>query len=205
MYKYFDYLSIPTENAIPIYSSVINPQKILIIPQGFNMKGVRLCEDNRTMPVKFAYAGVFYKDIRNPEFLFKHLSLQNQDFLFFIFLRERDPYVDELINKYSSISKSIRIIYSLPREQLLFELSKMHFLINIDNTSSTQIPSKVIDYAISKRPIYSCNETTFQENIFKKFMDGDYSSQLIVDISKYEIENVANQFLSAYNRKKNLK
>lgn len=202
VYKYFDYLSIPTENAVPIYQSLINPEKILIIPQGFNMKNVRLCNEPLSDPVKFAYAGVFYKDIRNPEFLFSFLASIAQDFQFYIYMRENDSYVDSLIIKHPNIKDKIRIVYSLPREQLLYELSKKHFLINIDNLSSTQIPSKVIDYAISKRPIYSCNEKSFSANVFNQFMAGDYSRQLVLDISKYEIGNVAKQFLDAYYQKK---
>ena len=40
-------------------------------------------------------------------------------------------------------------------------MSKMDFLINLENLNKEQSPSKLIDYAISKRPIFSFNQNNF--------------------------------------------
>ena len=82
VYRHFDYLSIPTSDAIPAYAPLIPIEKIKIIPQAFNMRDVHLAPTPTGNIPTFAYAGVFYQDIRNPEFLFQHLCTLTDDFLF---------------------------------------------------------------------------------------------------------------------------
>ena len=195
VYKQFDYLSIPTGNAFHLYAPLIDYKKIKIIPQGFNMRDIRLYKGERTLPVKFAYAGVFYWDIRNPEFLFKFLDNLNMDFRFHIFMRYKDVTLEELINKYRNLSEKIIMHLAVSHDELLYELSKMHFLINIENVSNTQMPSKLIDYGMTGRPIYSCKSSNFDKEQFIGFLSGDYSTRYKVNIADFNIEQVADRFL----------
>jgi len=198
VYKKFDYLTIPTENAIPLYEQVIPPKKIAVIPQGFRMDNLKLYHGQLNNPVKFAYAGVFYRDIRNPEFLFKYLSCLNIDFEFYLFMRCPDDVVKEMMEKYPNLKDRVKVSYSLPHDKLLYELSTMHFLVNIENDSNTQMPSKLIDYGMSGRPIFSCKSTTFSEKKLLRFMQGDYKDAYEIDIKKYDIVTIANQFIELY-------
>ena len=87
---------------------------------------------------------------------------------------------------------------SVSREQMIKKISQMDFLINIPNNSGVQQPSKLIDYALSKRPILNISSdfTDEEKCIFNEFMQGDYSHLLVVqDIEKFNIVNVANRFL----------
>lgn len=196
VYRHFDYLSIPTSDAIPAYAPLIPKEKIQIIPQAFNMRDVHLSPAPTSDIPTFAYAGVFYQDIRNPEFLFKHLCTLTEDFRFHVYLRHRDPHITSVLDKYQKqLGEKLIIHYSVKRTDLLYRLSECHFLINISNTTSTQLPSKLIDYGITKRPVYSFDKQSFNPQVFTAFMHGDYTHAMPIDISPYDIEVVTKQFL----------
>lgn len=196
VYRHFDYLSIPTSDAIPAYAPLIPREKIQIIPQAFNMRDVHLSPAPTSDIPTFAYAGVFYQDIRNPEFLFKHLCTLTEDFRFHVYLRHRDPHITSVLDKYQKqLGEKLIIHYSVKRTDLLYRLSECHFLINISNTTSTQLPSKLIDYGITKRPVYSFDKQSFNPQVFAAFMHGDYTHAMPIDIRPYDIEVVTKQFL----------
>lgn len=205
VYKSFDYLTIPTPNAIPLYEPLIEKGKIEIIPQGFNMKDQPLYEgDFSTQPIKIGYAGVFYWDIRNPSFLFEYLDKSTLDYRFYVFMRMPDGRFLEEIEKYTNLKQRIIIKYAVPRKELIFELSKMNFLVNVENLSNTQMPSKLIDYAIARRPILSCNENNYDITVLDQFMEGNYSAKYEVDASEYDIEKLADKFENLINQKRYL-
>ena len=143
-----------------------------------------------------AYAGVFYQDIRNPEFLLQHLCTLTEDFRFHVYLRHRDPHITSVLDKYQKqLGNKLIIHYSVKRTELLYQLSQCHFLINISNTTSTQLPSKLIDYGITKRPVYSFDKQSFNPQVFEAFMHGDYTHAMPIDIRPYDIEVVTKQFI----------
>lgn len=197
--KHFDYLAIPTSLAIDAYKKLVPLKKIRIIPQGFNFE-----IKNNFPPISkndiphFAYAGVFYEGIRNPIFLFDYLAKLNNKFKFYLFLREKSQFTEQLLDTYSDkLKDKIIVRYGLERERLLIELRKMDFLINIGNTTTVQVPSKIIDYALVNRPYVSFNELTFDKTVFEELLGGDYSNaDKAPDLENYNIVNVAKQFIS---------
>lgn len=199
VYKQFDYLAIPTSAAREAYLDLIPQDKIKVIPQGFDFQ----IRNSLPLYVKndiptFAYAGVFYKGIRNPDFLFRYLSELNRPFNFYLFLREKDLFIESILDKYSSTLKGkVYTYYGILREELLRKLATMDFLINIGNTTSVQVPSKIIDYALVNRPFISFTEKTFKSSVFENFMNGNFSEAEIVPyLDRYDIKNVSEQFLS---------
>lgn len=200
-YKSYDYLTIPTENAIPSYSSLIDNDKIRIIPQGFRMDNLKIYHGDFSGPVRMAYAGVFYWDIRNPEFLFRYLDKVTLDFELYLFMRNKDALVEDILNKYPSVKERV-IIKSLPHDELIYELSRMHFLINIENISNTQMPSKLIDYGMTGRPVLSCNCNNFSEEVLNQFLEGNYMHSYKIDVQQYNIVNIANRFEKLIRQKK---
>ena len=85
----------------------------------------------------------------------------------------------------------------IPRLDLLYKLSSVDFLVNIENSTKVQTPSKLIDYGLIGRPILSVNPKSLDKNAVKEFLDGNYSKQFIIaNHNDYDIVNVANQFLS---------
>lgn len=200
VYKYQDKLTIPMEAAKPAYTPIIEDSKIRIIPQGFNFDDTPLAEYKVNEVPTFSYAGVFYMDIRNPKFLFDYLVSLKTEFKFRIFMRMSTPQVEYFIDKYKPIlGEKLEFVYGLDRKSLIYELSKSDFLININNTMTSQLPSKLIDYGIAKRPIFSCDSTTFDSSLFDKFMLGEYQGEYKVDISQYDIQVLAKSFIDIVN------
>ena len=90
----------------------------------------------------------------------------------------------------------------IPREQLIYELSKMDFLVNFTNGTSVQTPSKLIDYAITGRPILNVDKGNLNTDRVNEFLEGTYTNRLeIGDISAYHIKNVAQQFIALADEK----
>ena len=199
VYKQCDYLTIPTETAVPLYSRLIPEQKIKIIPQGFNMRNLKLFNGSFTGIIKMAYAGVFYWDIRNPEFLFRYLDSIDLEYEFHLYMRFKDALFDAAMERYPNFAKRVKVSYGIPHDELIYMLSEMDFLINIENISNTQMPSKLIDYGMAKRPIFSCKEATFSPDKMNRFLSRNYAGSYEVDIANYDIEKIAKQFIELYN------
>jgi len=196
VYKRIDYLTIPTPNAIPSYSDLIPEEKIKIIPQGFDMRNVRLYQGPFGSRIRIAYAGVFYWDIRNPEFFFEYLENCPFDYELNLFLRYKDATLERVIEKYPNLHARTVMEFNIPHDDLIYKLSSMHFLVNIENVSNTQMPSKLIDYGMTKRPILSCNEKNFEKPVADDFMNGRYDKSYPIRVQDYDIVNIAGKFLS---------
>lgn len=57
------------------------------------------------------------------------------------------------------------------------------------------MPSKLIDYGMARRPVFSCNENTFSEDKLSRFMEGDYTGQYEIDVQRYNIRRIADEFI----------
>jgi hypothetical protein len=200
VYSHFDYLTIPDIAAKVAYYGLIESNKIKIIPQGFRMDNYVLPEFLTSDVISFAYCGVFYLDIRNPRFLLERLLELKIPFRFDIYLREKTPAVTLLLKRYEILlGEKLNISYGLTRENMLAKLGEVDFLVNIENLTSTQIPSKLIDYSITKKPIFSCKASSFSEDVFDKFLNRDYSDSLNINSERFNIKLVADQFLDLVN------
>lgn len=195
--KVFDYFTIPVEKALPCYTPYIDRERIRIIPQGFNLDAVKLPPYTPNPRPTFAYAGRFYTQIRDPEFFFEFLKTVETDFQFDLYINYLEPRFAEMIREAQQhVHGTITLHDALPREALIERLGTADFLINFDNTTAHATPSKLIDYAMTHRPVLSFNEQTFRPAQFKAALQGDYSAQTeLPDLSQYDIRNIAAQFL----------
>ena len=189
-----DFITVPTQNSIPGYYPEFH-QKIKIIPQGFRFEDVILYDGPlNQQKIIFGYAGMFIPGRRDPsEFLTFLNSLdQNYRFEFHIYTT-----TSQFVKSFVEGSNGRIIIQPIvPREKLLFELSKMHFVVNFENVGYTQTPSKLIDYLIIDKPVLSVTFGNFQPNLFLEFLKGNYEKKMILpQKDKYRIEKVASQFL----------
>lgn len=191
----FDYISIPTERALDSYTWLKSNTYIKVIPQGFNLEEVALCEYHVNNIPTFAYAGIFYPDIRNPQKLFDFLVSLQFDYRFIIYtaISNTDSY-SCILPYISKLGEKLVVKDYIPREELIKELSKVDFIVNINNITNNQIPSKLIDYALSKRPIFSCSPCSIDNNKFLRFCQGDYNGQENIDLNKHNIHNIASAF-----------
>ena len=192
----FDYFTIPVEKALPCYTPYIDRDRVRIIPQGFDLSTVRRLPYTPHAKPVFAYAGRFYERIRDPKFFFDFLATLDTDFRFDLYVNYLDPCFREMIREAQGrVTGEIALHDPLPREKLIERLSQADFVVNFDNATSNATPSKLIDYAMSGRPILSFNERTFDPEGFHAALSGDYSAKVKgIDLSQYDIRRIADRF-----------
>lgn len=190
-----DFITIPVQSAIDAYYPEFHG-KIKIIPQGFdfNLSTQKHVKYDREVP-EFAYAGRFLQGIRDPEPLLAFLLKIEIPFRFHVYTDQ-----PEYLKDYLDLLKEKLIVSEfIPREQLIKELSRMDFLINFDNNTTLNVPSKLIDYSITGRPVLNIKKEFSAESV-KNFLKGNYSDSMqLPDPMCYHIRIVSRQFLELLN------
>lgn len=191
----FDYIVIPTEKVKEYYSNYTFKEKIKVIPQGVDFSRFKIEKYKKNKIPHFIYTGIFYEKIRDPENFFKFLAEIKEEFLFTIYTVKHGTIYNKIIKKYEQIlGEKIRVYEIIPREECIKKLSENDFLINIENETTTQIPSKLIDYAISGRPILSFSSKNIPKEKFLQFLKGNYNGAKRIKIEEYDIDNVIHKF-----------
>lgn len=191
--KHVDRIVVPVENARLGYF-IEYRNKISVIPQGIDFSSVKTAQYVKNLVPTFLYCGAVYENMRDPTELLEYLcSFGDKPFKFIVYSRSKlfDSYQERLGNK-------MEIRTQIPRKDLMFVQSQMDFLININNVSGVQTPSKLIDYSLSQRPILnvSSHMTEDEKSNLRAFFDADYSQQYIVpNIEQYDSVNVAQRFV----------
>ncbi|MBD8490059.1 glycosyltransferase [Echinicola sp. CAU 1574] len=187
-----DYITVPVPEAKQAYPKKFE-NKIRVIPQGFDFDDVPQNHEEPQNPVPtFAYAGNLSPGLRDPRKLLEFLHRQKAAFKFIIYTKNEKF----LLDYEKKLGAKLELRAFVPRNQLLSELGQMDFLVNFENGNSFQKPSKLIDYALLKRPILSLRSNDFNPQLVIDFLDGKYESQYRVEnVEEYHIEKVAQQFL----------
>ena len=197
-----DYITVPTTGSIAAYYPEFHP-KIKIIPQGFSLDESPIYKGaiNNEVP-SFAYAGGFIPGIRDPREMLLFLTQYSLPYKFIIYTGNMD-----LVEPYTNLSgNQIEARPYIPRDQLLFELSQMDFLVNFTNGTSVQTPSKLIDYAIAGRPVLSIDTGKLDTKKLLDFLQSDYSGEdQKIDLDQYDIKNVVGRFLELLRQQPQLK
>lgn len=200
--KYFDYVTIPIESAKKAYKGLVDDKKLVVIPQSIDFYEIKLKEYKANEIVTFGFAGIFYEKIRNPKVLFEFLSTLDFDFRFVLYTNTASIENMSLIEKYKEILKDKLIINSLiPREECIYELSGMDFVINQNNINIEQKTSKIIDYMIASRPIFEFTQESFNSDEFLQLLKEpnknieEIQNKYKNELEKYDAKNVANSFL----------
>ena len=130
---------------------------------------------------------MFIPGRRDPSEFLNYLCSLNQEYEFHIYTQ-----TTQLVEPFIKRSKGrIQIKAFLPREKLLYELSKMDFMVNFENAGSKQTPSKLIDYTIIEKPILSIITGNLNIEVIDEFIKGNYkNAKIIEDPDQYRIENV---------------
>ena len=68
------------------------------------------------------------------------------------------------------------------------------FIFRDTSDYQNQIPSKLIDYKLSGRPIFSLSQNNFDSQKFVRFCAHEFTGEEKIDISGFDIRNVASQF-----------
>ncbi|MDZ7719668.1 MAG: glycosyltransferase [Balneolaceae bacterium] len=188
-----DYISIPKEEAKEAYYDEFK-NKLKVIPQGFDFDEINIDEDAyKKNPIPtLAYAGAFYKDTRDPRPFVEFLLKQDVDFKFIVFTNQKG-----LLESYVGRGNGKLVLKDyIDRSELLNKLSRMDFLVNFENNSAVQSPSKLIDYYLTGRPVLSIDPKKIDKKKIIEFLSSNYTKkQIFSDAGKYKIENVVDQFL----------
>lgn len=189
-----DFISVPNEDHFGQYYPEF-ASKMRAIPQGFRFEDSNVYTGQITHAVPtFAYAGVLLREKRDPTNFLKYLASLDVDFRFILYTESHtllDPFKEKL-------GKKLEIRPYVRREELIYVLSQMDFLLNIEFHSSvgSNSPSKLIDYAITGRPVLSQSMEKMDTQVIDEFLGGDYTGRMeLKGIDRYRIENVAIQFL----------
>lgn len=192
-----DFIAVPTETSYLGYYPEFKG-KIRVIPQGFNFEDTVISEYNQNDIPTFAFAGSLIPGKRDPKKLLDFLAGLDRPFRFVTYCTNIKSFIEPYKIK---LGDKICIEKPIPRNQLLAILSQMDFLINIGNGTKVQTPSKLIDYTLTKRPILTIESNDIKKDVLLEFLDGNYEHKdPDIDISKYDIHKVAQQFLDLVNK-----
>lgn len=190
--RYCDYIAVPLESEKENYYPEF-AEKIRVIPQGFDFSELENKPTNTHNDVPtFAFSGTFIPNLRDPRPILEYLCSSERDFKFIVFTKQKElfaPYLERLRNR-------LEMREFISRNELLKELKRCDFLLNIDNGKAKGRPSKLIDYALTGRPILSVNSSNLDKKLIDEFFRGDYTHQYVIgDIEQFNVKNVAQQFL----------
>jgi len=190
-----DFITVPFKGAISAYYPEFH-EKIRVIPQGFSFDKLNLpvYKKTSTFPV-FAYAGSFIPGIRDPREMLKFLSACDRSFKFIVYTSQKEMFVPFM----NTLKEKLEIRDIISHDELLKVLAGMDFLVNFDNNTKSQLPSKLIDYSIAGRPVLNIT-SNFDFSILLEFMDGIYNKRMLLDSpSNYDIREIAKKFIEISN------
>lgn len=109
--------------------------------------------------IQMIFAGSLQKGIRDPEYILKILSALNRHEVTLHIYGLSD--YDDLFNRYSN-GKNLEIIChgQVPRNAIIANYSNADILINIGNKDTEMVPSKLLEYISTGKPILNLS---FQE------------------------------------------
>lgn len=193
--KKANYITVPTKDAIKAYFPEFH-SKIRVIPQGFNFEEYQFPEPVKNKKPLFIYAGSFIPTLRDPTELLTFLNQLEVDFEFRIY-----TWLPYIVPEFVKKSKGRIILCDpIPRLELMQQLSAADFVVNFENTGKTQTPSKLIDYAIVKRPILSIKTGALNKDVVVEFLNANYSNAKQIDnVEQYHIQHICDQFLNLIN------
>jgi hypothetical protein len=189
--KKADFLAVPTEGSVQGYYPKFH-HKIKVIPQGFDFNEIELPEYVGNKVPTFVYPGLFIQGRRDPSEFLEYLVSSDKDFRFHIYTKK-----SELVKPFLKRGNGRIILHDfIPRAELLKTMATMDFVVNFENVGQKQTPSKLIDFAIIKKPILSVKTKALDKKTVDEFLEGNYSGQYIIkDVEQYKIENVCAKFL----------
>lgn len=191
--KRCDYISVPTDTSYTGYYPEYH-HKIKVIPQGFNFDEIQNPVYYPNSVPTFIFAGAFIKGKRDPQKLMDFLCHIDKSFKFIVYGTNAQSFLGRFCDK---LGDKLEIREPIARNFLIPEMAKADFLLNIGNGTNVQTPSKLIDYTLAGRPILTIETNDIKEKVLMEFLDGNYIHKDIeIDISRYNIHNVAQQFLA---------
>ncbi len=186
-----EYISVTTETTKEKYAQLFpeSGEKIEVIPplMAPSESLIKKQNDNNAAnKITLIFVGTLYKTIRNPKFL-----LQLFDRLQQVNLTKKIELhfyggINDCHSEFTSYEhlkdKSLFLHGLVPREKVLLAMDDASVLVNIGNDNMYQLPSKIVEYVLTGKPII---------NIVK--LDNDSSTQFLQDYTAKTILKDTNQ------------
>lgn len=112
------------------------------------------------------YAGSFYKDIRNPEYMLRIFSALTDKT---IVLHLYSSGCDDIVRKYAGQSGQILHHGYVSQEKLQSVYASCDFLIGVGNAMNDFLPSKTYEYLSMRRPIIFFNPKGFANKVLIRY------------------------------------
>lgn len=125
--------------------------KIQYIPTHLIGDNTHYHTKNETDFVHFVYTGLFYPDIRNPENLLRYFTRLPDNYILHLYSRG----CNSIIDKYKEVlgDRLQANGYILDAEEYNKMIGRADFLVDVGNTVSNQVPSKILTYCSFGKPI----------------------------------------------------
>ncbi len=185
--KNVDSIVIPTENAVDCYTNLgVNRSEIHVIPQLFEEQQGESSYKIDKEKFNIMYAGSFYRGIRSPvEFIHGLvLASKKNPKLHFHYFGNVNA-LEEFLEMEGLDIKTIPITVNTfkDRSEIISIMKNMDLLVNLNNKSTSQIPSKIIDYLYADTRILNVgsNLTELFDNVDN---EKEKIAKKLVEISK---------------------
>lgn len=112
------------------------------------------------------YAGSFYKDIRNPEYMLKVFSSLDGKA---VKLHLYSSGCDDLVKGYAEKNENIEANGYVPQKELQQIYASCDVLIGVGNAMNDFLPSKTYEYLSLRKPIVFFNPKGFNNKVLEKY------------------------------------
>lgn len=157
-----------------------------LLPDSKNVIGGVFDDDH----IHCVYAGRFYKDIRNPEYMLKVFSsLEDNRVLLHLY----SAGCDDIIHRYSEMSSRIIVHGYVSQDELQKKYASCDILIGVGNALNDFLPSKTYEYLALRRPVVFFNPKGFENLVLAKY---PHSLQVSDELSIEESVKRLQEFVS---------
>ena len=192
-------ISVTTDETKQEYARIFPKlrEKITVIPPLVDEQSLKLVNISKQAkkdlsdPIKLVYTGTLYSKIRNPSHFLEILeevakiSKRKIEMNFFGLTNDLD------ISSLPSFSFKLNFYGEVSKEKINQEILKANILVNLGNSTHYQLPSKLVDYSLSGKPIL--NISTIENDSSSSFLE-DYSNYLNIytkkELQKNDYEDI---------------
>lgn len=144
------------------------------------------CTADSGAKVKMFYAGLFYKKIRNPKKMFEIINKMPSGYELNIY----GTGCNKLVSKYTTLDDNKFKYWGVVEHDVCLQnLQASNILVNLSNTITNQMPSKVFEYVSYGKPIinFYFNDNDVSLKYLKK-----YPIAFNINVNSYTDEDVKN-------------
>ncbi len=175
-----------------IYGGLNNTKALpYLLPESKDVSGGVFDKEH----IHCVYAGSFYKDIRNPEYMLKVCSLLEDKR---VLLHLYSSGCDDVVRRYSENSSRIIEHGYVSQGELQKVYASCDILIGVGNAMNDFLPSKTYEYLALRRPVVFFNPKGFGNLVLAKY---PHSLQISDEIPEEEAVKRFKEFISLENGK----